>query len=477
MPLFGPPNVAQLEAKGDVQGLIKALLYKDTSVRMAAAEALTPLKHPSAVDPLAAALKDDNPGVRKACVAALAARGGLRVVNPLVGALQDSNPDVRSAAAAAVYRRLMTDPDQDARRETITALGKVRPADALEPLVKAIMDADEGVRVAAIKSLQAVGDVRAIPSLVVVLAHEQVRQKATGRSSANVERAATAALDALCDPSAIEPLKISMAHDDADVREIAVRRLAKIGSPQVADCLIASLADEDPVIRRSAARGLQEIGWQPPADLLGAHYWAALREWRRCGECGPDAIPVLVSAFHHVDALEQSDIVASLLRVGWRPENEADDMAAHYWVSVRRWDKCLEIGEPAAGALDMFVRNGDIWRERVAASMTLAEIGQPRPYPFQRLDLVRDALALLDGEGTADEKRLALERFLAQAGMYKPAAHERIEWCKCGYPAARVRKDGLREPLTDVLGFEQSGSNSTTYYCPSCDTRRITVAR
>jgi HEAT repeat protein len=149
------------------------------------------------------------------------------------------------------------------------------------------MDADEGVRVAAIKSLQAVGDVRAIPSLVVVLAHEQVRQKATGRSSANVEKAATAALDALCDPSAIEPLKISMGHDDADVREIAVRRLAKIGSPQVADCLIASLSDEDPVIRRSAARGLQEIGWQPPANLLGAIYWAALREWAAVRTAGP----------------------------------------------------------------------------------------------------------------------------------------------------------------------------------------------
>src|SRR5664279_3244858 len=109
MPLFGPPNVAQLEAKGDVQGLIKALLYKDASVRMAAAEALTPLKHPSAVDPLAAALKDDNPGVRKACVAALAARGGLRVVNPLVGALQDlslihiSEPTRRTPISYAVF--------------------------------------------------------------------------------------------------------------------------------------------------------------------------------------------------------------------------------------------------------------------------------------------------------------------------------------------------------------------------------------
>jgi hypothetical protein len=63
MPLFGPPNVAQLEAKGDVQGLIKALLYKDAGpdqVRMAAADALAPLKHPTAVDPLAAALKDDE---------------------------------------------------------------------------------------------------------------------------------------------------------------------------------------------------------------------------------------------------------------------------------------------------------------------------------------------------------------------------------------------------------------------------------
>jgi hypothetical protein len=59
--------------------------------------------------------------------------------------------------------------------------------------------------------------------------------------------------------------------------------------------------------------------------------------------------------------------------------------------------------------------------------------------------------------------------------MYKPYAKERIEYCRCGYPAARVRKDGLREPLIDLLGFERSGTKSTTYYCPSCDTRRITV--
>lgn len=475
MPLFGPPNIAQLEAKRDVQGLIKALLFKDPAVRRAAAEALAPLRHPSAVGPLIAAIKDDNPAVRKACVAALAARGGNRVVEPLVVALGDRDPSVRSAAAAAVYRNLMTDPDQDTRCQTATALGRVRPPDAVEPLVKAIMDADDGVRVASIRSLQAIGDVAAVPSLIIVLAHEQVRQKASGHSSANVERAATAALDALCDTKAIKPLQIALAHDDADVREIAVRRLAKIGSPLVADSLVTALSDEDPIIRRSAARGLQEIDWQAPANEVGANYWAARREWRRCGECGPRAIPLLVSAFQHVDPLEQAEIIAALQVAGWQPD-QADEMAGHYWVSQRRWDKCLEIGQPAVEALDAFVRTAPKWRDRAAAATVMGTIGQTRPYPFHRLDLVQEALNTLDGPGTGDEKRVALGSFLAREGLYNPGASERIEYCRCGYPASRVRKDGLRAPLTEILGFEQSAPNSTTYYCPSCDTRRTTVA-
>lgn len=40
-PLFGPPNVERLKAKGDVKGLIRALHYqKDSVVLMAADEAL-----------------------------------------------------------------------------------------------------------------------------------------------------------------------------------------------------------------------------------------------------------------------------------------------------------------------------------------------------------------------------------------------------------------------------------------------------
>lgn len=474
MPLFGPPDIPQMEAKRDAQGLIKALSFKDAAIRMAAAQALAPLRDPLAVEPLTGLLRDDNPGVRRAAVAALAARGGFRVVEPLVSALEDRDADVRATAATAVYRRLMTDADAETRRATAAALGRIRAVEAVEPLVKTLMDADEIVRVSTIKALQAIGDIAAVMPLIIVQAHEQVRQRSTGRSSLAVERATSQALDALCDEKAIESLQASMKHDDADVREIAVRRLARIRSPLVANSLIACLSDNDLVIRRYAARGLAENGWEPPADGTGARYWAALREWQRCAACGSAAIPVLISSFDGVAALERSDIVAALVGLRWQPETPSV-LAALYWAAQGRWDKCVEVGEPAVEALDELLRSAPRWRDRVAAATALVTLNQPRTAPFARVDLVQRGLAILDGSGSDDDKRGLLEALLADEHQFAPGK-ETVEWCKCGYPAVRVKKNGLREPIAEMLGFEQSSNSATTYYCPSCDTRRTTVA-
>ena len=474
MPLFGPPNIPQLEAKRDAQGLIKALAFKDASIRMAAANALAPLKEPMAVEPLVGLLSDEHPGVRRAAVAALSARGGFRVVEPLVSVLEDRDPDVRAIASTAVYRRLLTDPDQDARRATAAALGRIRDTAAVEPLVKTIMDADEGVRVAAIQALQAIGEVQAVAPLIIVLAHEQVRQKSTGRSALAVERAASRALDALCDASAIEQLRSALDHGDSEVREIAVRRLARIGTQEVATSLAASLDDTDPGIRRAAARGLAEIGWAPPKNLTGARYWAALRQWRRCAECGRVAIPLLVSSFDGVDALERTDIVGALAELGWQPD-EANATAAHFWAAQGKWDKVAEIGEPAVETLDAILTTAPKWRDRVSAAATLATLNQPRSAPFTRLDLVQRALAIIDGEGSEKDKQGLFEALLADEHQIE-AGVETVEWCKCGYPAAKVKKTGLRGPVANLLGFEQNANKATTYYCPSCDTRRTTVA-
>ena len=474
MPLFGPPDIRQMEAKRDTQGLIKALAFKDAAIRKAAAEALAPMKDPTAVEPLAGLLKDENPGVRRAAVAALAARGGFRVVEPLVGALQDLDVDVRATAATAVYRRLMTDPDAETRRATAAALGRIRDVEAVSPLAKAITDSDDAVRVAAIKALQAIGSLDAVLPLTIALAQVQVREKLTGKPSPTVERAATQALDALCDETAIDQLEAALRHDDAEVREIAVRRLARIGTPLVAGPLAASLTDEDPVIRRAAARGLAEIGWKPPADEKGAAYWAALREWRRCAECGKAAIPLLVSSFAHVSAPEKGDIVAALAQLKWKPE-EGDPIAVPFWAAQGRWDKCVELGDQAIEALDGILSGSPRWRDRVGAAGSLTTLNQPRSAPFEHLDLVQRGLAILDGDGSADDKRGLLEALLVDENLFDPGPQE-IEWCKCGYPVARILADELHEPMTEMLGFERSSSAVITYFCPSCDTKQTTAA-
>jgi HEAT repeat protein len=473
MPLFGSLSIDQMAARRDVQGLIKALASKDAPSRRAAVEALAPLKDPTAVEPLAALLGDESLAVRQAVVAALAERGGLRVVDPLIQALSDPDAKVRAAASTAVFRRLMTDPDADTRRATATAVGRIRAADGVEPLLKAIKDADEGVRVAAVKGLADIGDVQAVLPLVMVVAREEGRGRSTGQSDAAILRAASQALDKLCDERAIEPLESALANDDDDVRDVAIRRLGRIGSPAVAASLAALLTDDNITIRRAAARGLSEMGWQPPADETGVRYWAALRQWRRCAECGVAAVPLLVSSYDAADPIEQADILAGLAALDWQPE-EIGAMAARYWAARGRWDKCVEMGEPAIETLDAILRDAPKWRTRVEAAAALAALDRPRTVPFANVALVRQALTLLDGEGEAADKRGLLEALLAEEHLFDPEA-ESAEFCKCGYPATKTSAGGQPRPIVELLGFERTSGNATTYYCPSCDTRRATV--
>jgi hypothetical protein len=73
MGLFGPPNVAKMEAKRDMLGLIKALSYqKSASVRQAAAKALGELGDPLAIEPLVSRLyKEAAWGERRTVAEAL----------------------------------------------------------------------------------------------------------------------------------------------------------------------------------------------------------------------------------------------------------------------------------------------------------------------------------------------------------------------------------------------------------------------
>lgn len=65
MPLFGPPEVIKLQARGQVDSLIRALNYRaDPTVRADAAKALGALRAAAAVEPLLACLRDASYTVR-----------------------------------------------------------------------------------------------------------------------------------------------------------------------------------------------------------------------------------------------------------------------------------------------------------------------------------------------------------------------------------------------------------------------------
>jgi HEAT repeat protein len=69
MGLFGllKPNVKKMEAKGDIEGLVKALAYKkDSHVRIEAAVALGKIGSRKVLDTVSQGLKDENSEVRRA---------------------------------------------------------------------------------------------------------------------------------------------------------------------------------------------------------------------------------------------------------------------------------------------------------------------------------------------------------------------------------------------------------------------------
>ena len=145
MPLFGPPNVEKLKAKGNVKGLIKALGYqKDEQLRQLAAEALGQTRDARAVKPLITALDDTDAKVRRAAAEALGQIGDVRAVRPLVATLKGEK---------------MT--DWQVSRAAADSIGQIG-ASAVKPLLKILKSTAVQMRRGAAEMLGKIGDARAV---------------------------------------------------------------------------------------------------------------------------------------------------------------------------------------------------------------------------------------------------------------------------------------------------------------------------
>ena len=218
MPLFGPPNIENLKARRNVEGLIKALGYKkDAKIRSGAAVVLGEIGDTRAIEPLIPALQDKLVVVRANAAEALGKICDTRAVEPLIAALQDNDKDVHKIAAEA--------------------LGKIG-SPAVEPLIAALQDSSEYVRSDAAEALERIG--------------WQPDQDESGAYYWIVKQQWAKCVK--MGAPAIEPLIAAL--KDFWVRNAAIEALGKIGDAAAVKPLVSLLDHEETTTRQAAARAL-----------------------------------------------------------------------------------------------------------------------------------------------------------------------------------------------------------------------------
>ena len=182
---LGTPNVDKMKRKGDIEGLIKALLYKiesekGSNIRMLTALALGELCNLKAVDPLIQNLqKDFSDTGRSSAAIALGMIGDDRAIDPLIENLSYPNLKVVSSAVAALS--LIGSPALDSlakavnkgksyqRQYAAEALGNIGDIKSVEPLLETLKSKGHAVFRAAAKALMKIGDSRAVEPLIEAL--------------------------------------------------------------------------------------------------------------------------------------------------------------------------------------------------------------------------------------------------------------------------------------------------------------------
>ena len=354
MPLFGPPNVEKLKAKGDVKGLIKAVDYKkDAAIRQAAAEVLGQIGGEQAVEPLIAALKDADKDVRQGATRALGRIGRARAVEPLMATLKDKSSNVQKAAQEALVEIGIVQIKvwssgftkyEDKRKEWVEMLVNIgAPAVeplvaalqgrnwnereavqealvkignfAVEPLVVALKNEDQGVRSGAAEVLGKIGDARAVEPLVTALKDEDQRVRSRAAEALGeigdarameplavvlkdehqgVRREAVEALGKIGDARAVEPLAVALTDEDREVRFYAAKALAASEDARAVEPLVAALSDESRHVRTIAVRALDAFGWQPMDDSQRVLQAVAHQNWEKLRNLGTAAIEALL---------------------------------------------------------------------------------------------------------------------------------------------------------------------------------------
>jgi len=259
-------NIDLLRAEDDVNGLIEALGSGDGLTRQRAALALGDLGGARAAGPLIRALGDPLTAVREAAADSLTMLGDA-AVGPLVELIKDQEASGRYEDSPATGgKTTVTGPGgqtweietrRDLRRVYAAAiLGEIGDPAAVEPLARALKDANDDLRCQASGALTKFGS-GAVEPLTGLLADPdpEVRIVAAG------------VLGDTGDASAVDPLIATLRDGNSDVRGAAGGALFRIGDAAV-EPLIAATKHTDRNVRLYAAGALKYIGDPRAIDAL-----------------------------------------------------------------------------------------------------------------------------------------------------------------------------------------------------------------
>jgi len=250
---------------------------EDWYVRRAAVEAIGDIGDPSAVEALITALEDDEWPVRETAAKALGKIGDDRAVMPLIEALEGDWPALWTVAEALgqledprsvgslVAALQDSEGDRYVQQAAVEALGWIGEP-IQRPLIVVLRDRDDGARQRAIAALGQMRDARNLNPLIGALRDIQ---------SYNVHQGALEALVQLGE-AAVEPLIAVLQDDDPFVRRRAVLALGEIRDARAVGPLIAALQDPFSLVRQEAAQALRSMGTNEA--------WAALREYEESRE-------------------------------------------------------------------------------------------------------------------------------------------------------------------------------------------------
>jgi HEAT repeat protein len=143
------------------------------------------------------------------------------------------------------------------RAAAARALYEVGDGRAVDPMIAALKDGFDPVRVAAAGTLGRLGDRSAVEPLVA----------ASGDWYNGVRAAAMRSLGYFGGPRVAEPLITGLRDPHANVRVEAASALGRLRDPRASGPLIVALVDQDPSVRKAATLALDAMG-EPVGRLL-----------------------------------------------------------------------------------------------------------------------------------------------------------------------------------------------------------------